>query len=72
MAALPVVYNVRVKELSSGTYSGEGEYSGGYEGSSLYSWYRETNEGTIILINGANLSTYEVADSDYNCRLLFG
>lgn len=70
--ALPVVSNVRLKELSSGVYSGEGEYFGGYEGSSLFSWYRETNEGTIILISGANLSTYEVTDSDYTCRLLFG
>ncbi|KAG6695757.1 hypothetical protein I3842_09G113900 [Carya illinoinensis] len=70
--ALPVVSNVRAKELSSGVYSGEGEYFGGYEGSSLFSWYRETNEGTTILINGANLSMYEVTDSDYNCRLLFG
>lgn len=72
MAALPVVSNVHVKELSLGTYSGDGEYFGGHEGSSVFSWYRETNEGTIILINGANLSTYEVTDSDYNCRLLFG
>ncbi|KAM4101329.1 hypothetical protein ACB094_05G135400 [Castanea mollissima] len=70
--ALPVVSNVRVKELSSGVYSGEGEYFGGYEGSSLFSWYRETNEGTIILINDASSSTYEVTDSDYTCRLLFG
>ncbi|CAL5345394.1 unnamed protein product [Camellia sinensis] len=70
--ALPVVSNVHVKELSSGTYFGEGEYFGGYEGPSLFSWYRETNEGTIILINGANSRTYQVTDSDYNCRLLFG
>ncbi|KAL0011814.1 hypothetical protein SO802_006922 [Lithocarpus litseifolius] len=70
--ALPVVSNVRVKELSSGVYSGEGEYFGGYEGSSVFSWYRETNEGTIILINDASSSTYEVNDSDYTCRLLFG
>ncbi|KAK7852586.1 187-kda microtubule-associated protein air9 [Quercus suber] len=70
--ALPVVSNVRVKELSAGVYSGEGEYFGGYEGSSLFSWYRETNEGTIILINDASSSTYEVTDSDYTCRLLFG
>ncbi|KAA8519385.1 hypothetical protein F0562_013641 [Nyssa sinensis] len=70
--ALPVVSNVHVKELSSNTYSGEGEYFGGHEGSSLFSWYRETSEGTINLINGANSRTYEVTDSDYNCRLLFG
>ncbi|XP_059666134.1 187-kDa microtubule-associated protein AIR9 isoform X2 [Cornus florida] len=71
-AALPVVSNVRVKELSSSTYFGEGKYFGGYEGSSLFSWYRETSDGTIILINGANSRTYDVTDSDYNCRLLFG
>ncbi|XP_068655160.1 187-kDa microtubule-associated protein AIR9-like isoform X2 [Aristolochia californica] len=71
-AALPVVSNVHVKELSTGIYCGEGQYYGGYEGSSLFSWYRETNEGTINLINGANSTTYEVTDSDYNCRLLFG
>uniref|UniRef100_A0A5B7C371 187-kDa microtubule-associated protein AIR9 n=1 Tax=Davidia involucrata TaxID=16924 RepID=A0A5B7C371_DAVIN len=70
--ALPVVSSLRVKELSSSTYSGEGEYFGGHEGSSLFSWYRETSEGTINLINGANSRTYEVTDSDYNCRLLFG
>lgn len=70
--ALPVVSNVCVRELSSGVYSGEGEYFGGHEGLSLFSWYRETNDGVIILINGANSSTYEVTDTDYNCRLLFG
>ncbi|XP_039006552.1 187-kDa microtubule-associated protein AIR9-like [Hibiscus syriacus] len=70
--APPVVSSVCVNKLDSGMYSGEGEYSGGYEGSSLFSWYRETNDGTIILINGANAKTYEVTDADYNCRLLFG
>ncbi|XP_057465602.1 187-kDa microtubule-associated protein AIR9 isoform X2 [Actinidia eriantha] len=70
--ALPVVSNVHIKELSSGTYFGGGEYFGGYEGPSLFSWYRETNEGTIILINGVNSRTYQVTASDYNCRLLFG
>ncbi|XP_044495976.1 187-kDa microtubule-associated protein AIR9 isoform X2 [Mangifera indica] len=70
--ALPIVSSVRVKKLSSGLYAGEGEYFGGYEGSSLFSWYRESNEGTICLINGASSTTYEVTDSDYNCRLLFG
>ncbi|KAM7256967.1 hypothetical protein ACFE04_012708 [Oxalis oulophora] len=70
--AFPEVSNVHVKELSLGVYSGEGTYFGGYEGSSLFSWYRETNEGTITLINGANSTIYKVTDSDYNCRLLFG
>lgn len=72
MAAFPVVSNVHVKELSSGVYTGEGEYFGGHEGSSLFSWYRETNDGTICLINGANSKTYEVTDTDYTCRLLYG
>ncbi|XP_031130029.1 187-kDa microtubule-associated protein AIR9 [Ipomoea triloba] len=71
-AASPVVSNVHIKELSSSTYLGEGEYFGGYEGLSLYSWYRETNDGTITLIDGANSKTYEVTDEDYNSRLLFG
>ncbi|GLT97098.1 hypothetical protein SLE2022_146820 [Rubroshorea leprosula] len=70
--APPVVSNVHVEKLDLGIYSGEGEYFGGYEGSSLFSWYRETNEGKIILIKGANSKTYEASDSDYNCCLLFG
>lgn len=70
--ALPVVSHVHVKELSAGKYFGGGQYFGGYEGSSIFSWYRETNDGTIVLVNGATSRTYEVADADYNCRLLFG
>lgn len=72
VTAFPVVSNVHIKELSSSTYLGEGEYFGGYEGLSLYSWYRETNDGAITLIDGANSKTYEVTDEDYNSRLLFG
>lgn len=72
MTALPVVSNVRTIELSPGAYYGEGEYFGGYEGSSIFSWYRETNQGLIVLINGANSKTYEVTDEDYTSRLLFG
>ncbi|MQL72308.1 hypothetical protein Taro_004651, partial [Colocasia esculenta] len=71
-AALPVVSDVQIKEVSSGIYTAEGRYYGGHEGLSLYSWYRESNEGTIVLINGANSATYKVTDSDYTCRLLFG
>lgn len=71
-AALPVVSDVCIKELRSGVYSGNGKYYGGYEGSSLYSWYRQNDEGNIVLISGANSTTYEVTDSDYSCRLLFG
>ncbi|XP_071715705.1 187-kDa microtubule-associated protein AIR9 [Rutidosis leptorrhynchoides] len=68
----PVVSKVSVKALSLSSYSGYGEYFGGYEGSSIYSWYRETSEGATVLIDGASSKTYEVTDSDYNCRLLFG
>ncbi|CAI0545496.1 unnamed protein product [Linum tenue] len=68
----PTVSNVHVKELSAGVYCGEGIYFGGYEGSSRFSWYRETDEGNMILIDGANSVTYEVTESDYTCRLLFG
>ncbi|GJU67307.1 187-kDa microtubule-associated protein AIR9 isoform X1 [Tanacetum coccineum] len=70
--AHPVVSKVSIKQLSLSIYSGEGEYFGGYEGSSIFSWYRETIEGTSVAIDGANSKTYEVTDSDYNCRLLFG
>ncbi|XP_047261960.1 187-kDa microtubule-associated protein AIR9 isoform X3 [Capsicum annuum] len=71
-AAFPVVSNVHAKELSSSIYLGEGEYFGGHEGSSLFSWYRETDGETITLIDGACSKTYQVVDDDYNCRLLFG
>ncbi|KAL8461070.1 hypothetical protein ACS0TY_032523 [Phlomoides rotata] len=70
--ALPIVSNVHVKKLSSSTYIGEGEYFGGYERASLFSWYRQSEEGTSVLIAGANSKTYEVSEDDYNCRLLFG
>lgn len=72
MTALPVVCNVCVKKLSSSAYVGEGKYFGGYEGLSLFSWYRESDEGIIVPITGANSKSYEVSDEDYNCKLLFG
>lgn len=61
-----------MKALNLSTYCGEGQYFGGHEGLSLFNWYRETADGTITVIDGANSRTYEVTDSDYNCRLLFG
>ncbi|KAJ0262088.1 187-kDa microtubule-associated protein AIR9 [Hirschfeldia incana] len=67
----PEVFNVRVEKLFSDAYSGEGEYFGGHEGESLFNWYRD-NDGTIDVIAGANSKTYEVTESDYNCRILFG
>ncbi|CAA0823754.1 187-kDa microtubule-associated protein AIR9, partial [Striga hermonthica] len=69
--ALPIVKNVRMQKLSSTTYLGEGEYFGGYEGASSFSWYREYDDGTV-LIGGAISKTYEVSEEDYNSRLLFG
>ncbi|KAJ6813130.1 187-kDa microtubule-associated protein AIR9 [Iris pallida] len=72
MAANPVVSDVCLKDIGSGVYAGEGKYYGGHEGSSMYSWHRETEEGSIILISGATSTAYKVTDSDYNCRLLFG
>ncbi|KAK9056003.1 hypothetical protein SSX86_027090 [Deinandra increscens subsp. villosa] len=68
----PVVSKVSVKALSLCSYSGEGKYFGGYEGLSIFSWYRENMEGTTVPIDGANSEIYEVTDADYNCRLLFG
>lgn len=70
--ASPMVSNVHVKKLGAGIYSGEGEYFGGREGGSLLSWHRESKEGAIELIDGTDFKTYEVSDSDYSCRLLFG
>ncbi|KAK8953546.1 hypothetical protein KSP40_PGU003897 [Platanthera guangdongensis] len=72
MAAPPVVSNVCIQSIGSGTYKGVGQYYGGSEGSSMYSWYRQANDGTVILISGATLPTYKASDPDYNCRLLFG
>lgn len=70
--AFPVVSKICMKKLSSSTYCGEGDYFGGYEGESLFSWYRESDDGNTILISGASSKTYEVSDEDYNCRLVFG
>ncbi|KAJ4758953.1 Outer arm dynein light chain 1 protein [Rhynchospora pubera] len=70
--AFPVVSSVCLKEVDVGVYTGEGVYYGGYEGTSLYSWHKETNDGTLIRIDNADSTTYEVTDSDYTCRLLFG
>ncbi|WVZ61871.1 hypothetical protein U9M48_011679 [Paspalum notatum var. saurae] len=72
MAAFPSVSDVRLEQKSSGVYCGVGIYYGGHEGSSLYRWHRESSDGTMLHIDGADSVTYEVTDPDYNCRLLFG
>lgn len=70
--APPSVRDVCIKESSSGVYVGEGEYYGGLEGSSKFSWYRETEDGTMSEIQGANSKCYKATDDDYTCCLLFG
>ncbi|RLN34629.1 hypothetical protein C2845_PM03G19820 [Panicum miliaceum] len=72
MAAFPSVSDVHLEQKNSDVYCGLGIYYGGYEGSSLYRWYRESSDGTRIHIDGADSVTHEVTDADYSCRLLFG
>ena len=72
LAAFPSVSDVHLKQKSADVYCGLGIYYGGYEGSSLYRWYRESSDGTRLHIDGADSVTYEVTDADYSCRLLFG
>ena len=71
ISALPMISGVRVKELSFGTYSEQGKYFGGYVGASLFSWYLEKIDGTIVLIKGATSLTYKVNEADCYCHLLF-
>ncbi|GJN10288.1 hypothetical protein PR202_ga28369 [Eleusine coracana subsp. coracana] len=72
MGAFPSVSDVHLEQKSSDVYCGVGIYYGGYEGSSLYRWYRESNDGTRLHIDGANSETHEVTDADYSFRLVFG
>lgn len=72
MAAFPSVSDVHLEQKSSDVYCGLGIYYGGYEGLSLYRWYRESSDGTRLHIDGADSVTYEVTYADYSCRLLFG
>ncbi|MFS7948565.1 hypothetical protein Hanom_Chr06g00561431 [Helianthus anomalus] len=58
LAGFPIVSRVNVKALSLYSYPGEGIYFGGYEGSSIISWFRENMDGTIVPINGANSYIY--------------
>ncbi|KAL6880549.1 hypothetical protein ACP4OV_012114 [Aristida adscensionis] len=72
MAAFPSVSDVHMEKESSDVYHGLGTYYGGYEGSSLFRWYREFSDGTRLHIDDADSVTYKVTDADYSCRLLFG
>eukprot|EP00250_Pteridium_aquilinum_P019691 c24537_g1_i1 orf=188-5938(+) len=71
-AAPPSVSDVRIKEVSPGTYVGEGVYYGGFEGESQMSWYRQRGDGSRTSISGANLKTYSITNDDYTCCLIFG
>lgn len=71
-AAPPSVSNVKIKEVSLGTYVGEGVYYGGFEGESQISWYRQRGDGPRTLISGANAKTYSITNDDYTCSLVFG
>ena len=53
-------------------YVGEGIYYGGLEENSQIRWYRETEEGTMTMIIGADSKSYEVTDNDYTCQLYLG
>lgn len=71
-AAPPSVHNVTVKEVSQGTYVGDGTYYGGVEGESQMSWYRQGADGTMTLIARADMKTYAITNDDYTCSLVFG
>ncbi|MCO5613042.1 hypothetical protein L7F22_067316 [Adiantum nelumboides] len=71
-AAPPSVSSVRIKEASPGNYIGEGVYYGGFEGESQLSWYRLRDDGSRILITGANAKSHLITNDDYTCSLIFG
>ena len=72
LASPLATHNVSIKELSLGVYVGEGKYYGGLEGNSKINWHRETKEGTMTMIIGADSKSHEVTDEDYTCQLYFG
>ncbi|KAH7307676.1 hypothetical protein KP509_22G071800 [Ceratopteris richardii] len=71
-AAPPSVSNVRIKEISPGTYIGEGIYYGGFEGKSQIRWYRQSDNGSRTLISGASAKSYTITNDDYTFALVFG
>ena len=63
-----------------GVLQGAGAYSGGDEGDSQFSWYRQRvksaddmgGSGQLEPIEFATSAAYEPDESDYGCRLVFG
>lgn len=69
--APPSVRSVLLKEVSPGTFCGDGKYHGGLEGKSEKSWYRENPDGCKLLIEGASSRIYVATHNDYMCRIIF-
>lgn len=69
--AMPSVNNVTIKKIGTQTLLGQGEYCGGFEGNSNLSWYRESEDGTLALIEGATSKTYTIVEDDYTRSLIF-
>ena len=63
------ILSTRVNELPLGIYFGGCLYFGGYEEENLSNQYREQDEGTIELIDGADFETHKVTDCNYHLLL---
>ncbi|KAI5082186.1 hypothetical protein GOP47_0001929 [Adiantum capillus-veneris] len=70
--ALPSVRNVTIKLIGTQKLLGQGDYLGGSEGNSKLSWFRDSEDGTLSLIEGAESETYIIAEEDYTQTLIFG
>lgn len=70
--ALPSVRNVTINRIGTQKLLGQGEYLGGSEGNSKLSWFRESEDGTLTLIQGASSETYTIVEEDYTHTLVFG
>eukprot|EP00250_Pteridium_aquilinum_P034177 c7193_g1_i1 orf=271-5415(-) len=69
--ALPSVRNVTIKRVGTQTLLGHGEYRGGSEGNSILSWFRETDDGSLAVIQGATSETYTIVEEDYTHSMVF-
>ncbi|MCO5582339.1 hypothetical protein L7F22_036233 [Adiantum nelumboides] len=70
--AFPSVKNVTIKQIGTQKLLGQGDYLGGSEGNSKLSWFRESKDGTLTLIEGANSESYTIVEEDYTHTLVFG
>ncbi|KAH7286153.1 hypothetical protein KP509_33G060400 [Ceratopteris richardii] len=69
--AYPRVTNVKIKRIGAQKLLGQGDYSGGSEGKSMLSWFRESIDGTPVLIEGAISEVYTIIEEDYMHKLVF-